>query len=183
MCEPGRHKHKHKYKHKHKPRVNRDDTSTNISTSRSISHVWTGTTQAQETEQEKGARSFFVVLMLASSRFTRGLYLCLCLCLCRACKQTKAPARRGHIVAPTMCPIMQLRSWQNATSCCAPRGHKKCFWIYIQQLAVEFAIYWLYIDGYRRTTSQAHEIQWSIPPRACDVIVLRQTSRIRASFV
>ena len=35
-------------KHKHKPRVNRDDAST----STSISHVWTGTTQAQE----KGTR-------------------------------------------------------------------------------------------------------------------------------
>ena len=57
------------------------DASTTISTS--MSHVWTGTTQAQA--QEKGTRACacvvpvhtWLMLVLASSRFTRGLCLCL----------------------------------------------------------------------------------------------------------
>ena len=50
----------------------------NTSISTSISHVWTGTTQAQA--QEKISEVLFLVLahVLASSQFTRGLYLRLC---------------------------------------------------------------------------------------------------------
>ena len=63
------------------------DASTSISISTSISNVWTGTTQAQA-QEKAGARSFFLKIVLASSRFTIGLclYLCSCLCLRRTCK-------------------------------------------------------------------------------------------------
>ena len=52
-----------------------------LSTSASISHAWTGTTPAQAQEKERA-----LALVLASSRFTRGLCLRLCLCLRRTCK-------------------------------------------------------------------------------------------------
>ena len=59
-----------------------------------MSHVWTGTTQAQSRVLFSCACAcvfpvhtwlmlvFVLVLVLASSRFTRGLCLCLCSCLC-----------------------------------------------------------------------------------------------------
>ena len=40
----------------------------------------------------------------------------------------KAPAKRGHIVAATLCSVMlpiHGKVWQH---CCTPRGHRKCFW-------------------------------------------------------
>ena len=49
---------------------------------------------------------------------------------------TKAPAKRGHIVAATLCPAMLPASGKMRQHCCAPRGHNKCFWRFSETLYV-----------------------------------------------
>ena len=39
----------------------------------------------------------------------------------------QAPAKRGHIVAATLCPAMLPARGKTRQHCCAPRGHHKCF--------------------------------------------------------
>ena len=39
----------------------------------------------------------------------------------------KAPAKRGHIVAATLCPAMLPTRGKTQQHCCTPHGHK-CFW-------------------------------------------------------
>ena len=89
------------------------DASTSISTS----HVWTGT-QAQT--QEKGTRSFLLVLALvvfASSRFTSDLCLCLflflcsCLCVRRTCKPASSVTQLSSSSWPTTATCRC--SWKN----------------------------------------------------------------------
>ena len=50
---------------------------------------------------------------------------------------SKGPAKQGHIVAATFCPaVLSVRgkTWQH---CCAPRGHKKCFWRFSETFCVQ----------------------------------------------
>ena len=71
------------------------------------------------TEHERFASENLTVIT-SDSRFSRSKEIIY--------EQRKAPAKRGHIVAATLCPTMfpvRGKTWQH---CCAPRGHKKCFW-------------------------------------------------------